>query len=1059
MPEEPSNTDEIINSPTDPIPLPNNDLNTLVSNPETITTNINESGSINSPTDPTIGVPIEPEQTITSNDPTENQNYFDNSQIVNSIPDNQPTNKISGLKRILRHKFIFIFIILIILGASGFVAWKNVWHKNSNNVVNLAVVRFKAKNVTFKILSTSPAINQINVNPATSIAINFSQPVNAQKLTGNLFITPNISGKFSQGSNPNQAIFTPNTPFPQGSKIQIMLNGSYQSNEGAKLGANYLYGFTTSLPQNDVIFQQNNYIYYQVDSASANSPQTFSFVFGSSVNPVITVTLYKSDMSHLLNSLVYTSNNNSLNSPISTASMQNIAVTNNLNKSSNYVVNQGNGIYLAVATDPNGDQLGHVWVVYSDFGVIARQDDQSTVLSTQSFTSSSPVTTIVSAYNLNGGVNLLSQTNVDGLATINTPYSPSTDILVASNGSSQALVPLSIPNSLGDIRVDQNLSIAPSVYGITDKPTYGPNSIVKYAGFVRANQDALYSLLPASTILHLYVISSGGSSVLASFDSTVNANGDFSGSFPINPSWLGTNSNATFQIYVTSPSNNWLNDVALTSFTVSTEPVSNSNITINFSKSSYLPTDQITANISATNSNGQPAANASLQLHTFTNNYYENDPYSNLSEFGNTGTEISGSPTTIQLNSQGQATYTLNVSNLPNSQTSQTVTLQANFPGATNTVAGGATTIIHQGNGVINFGSSRSVIKPSQNLISRVYLNYLNGKPMANTPINYTLYNDTGTTPTVITSGSAVTDNNGYDVITIPSSVGYTSQESLELTVSTSDQYNNKIQATSYYYVQNSSGLDDTSGATLEQLDVYGAPLNLTVGQTVTLTINSPSLINAMVTMDRGRIYNPAMIKLNPGSNTYTFTVTPNLAPSFNLTFNYFDNGVYHSEGVQYSVTNPAKQATLTLSPQNSTVPANQPTSVQVLAKDSNGNPLNTNLIVSIVSKNAYNLSSQINPSMFTSFYHYLPIMTSSASSLSSIGSGGGGRCGGGFNSTLSYTNPIGTNLLWNTSLITDNNGQAQINFTPPPGEWQINVYSMSNNSVVGSAQTDITAD
>jgi uncharacterized protein YfaS (alpha-2-macroglobulin family) len=215
-----------------------------------------------------------------------------------------------------------------------------------------------------------------------------------------------------------------------------------------------------------------------------------------------------------------------------------------------------------------------------------------------------------------------------------------------------------------------------------------------------------------------------------------------------------------------------------------------------------------------------------------------------------------------------------------------------------------------------------------------------------------------------------------------------------------------------------------------------------------------------MVTFDRGRIYNPEMVQLNAGNNNFSFTVDPDLAPSFTLTFNYFENGVYHSEGVQYEVSNPAKQANLTITPSSgTTVTANTPTTIQISATDSSGNPLETNMIVDVVNEGAYNLYSQVEPDMFTSLYPTLPLMTSSSSSLSSIGSGGGGRCGGGGGFGGGFTNPIGTTLLWQPDVTTNSSGDASVSITPPKGIWRVTVYSMDSNIAVGSASTTITAD
>jgi Big-like domain-containing protein/alpha-2-macroglobulin family protein len=953
-------------------------------------------------------------------------------------------------------------LILIILAGAGFASW----HFSQTNLAAKPVARFNARIVAFKVISTTPSLNQTNVAPTTPITIQFSQPVNPQKLNGNLFTTPMVSGTFTQGATATQAVFTPTVPFTQGTKVQVMLNGTFQSEQGTKLGANYMYGFTTSLPSDGVSFQDSNGLYATVSSAKSGQQLSYTLEFGNNVAAGTTITLYKADMNQLLNSLIYknvTSNGYTypsyVGAPIDTNSMQVLSTQKNINNGSTYNVTQDSGIYLAMDADSNGNQLGYVWIDYADFGVMAREDDQKIVLDAQNLSTSSDTSATVQVYNLLNSVQQLDQTTVDGLTTISLPFNPSADLVVASDGTSQALTPLSILESQGDIRVDQDLSAAPTVFGTTDKPTYKTTDTVRYAGWVRANQDTQYGTYNSNQ-LSLYVASYPGEvPQLASFSATVASNGSFSGSFPISASWLNGDTSDQFQIYAVSPTGNAINDQVVASFTVTSQAEANDNVTVSFSQSSYLPTDAIKATITATDGSGSPLVNGQVDVHTFSVDYYENDPTANLTDLNDVGTEITGSPTTVQLNASGQAVVSVNPAHLPSDGSSQLVTIQANVHGVSGPgAAGGASAVVHQGNGILTFGVGRDVVASGAPLVGRIYATTLSGGPLGDAQVDYSLSDQAGTNPVTVATGSVTTDSTGYAEISInlPSSVQV--NDALQLNVWTSDANNNKIQASSYYYVQGSDDTQDTSGAALQDLDVSGSSGTVSVGQKVNLVINSPAALNALISMDRGRIYNAQMLNLNSGNNDFSFTVSSNLAPSFTLTFNYFENGIYHSEGVQFNVNNPADQANIQLTPSNQTVTANQATSVQIAAQDSSGNPLPTNLLVDVVSANAYNLYAQVVPNMYGSLYPTLPIMTSSSSSLSSIGSGGG-RCGGGGGGVPNnFTNPLGTTLLWQPSLSTDNTGKATISFTPPKGSWQINVYSMSGSTIVAQASTTITA-
>ena len=980
--------------------------------------------------------------------PTVSVEEGDVDKVVNNVP---PRSDHRFIKIVVLCSVLFIVVVTILM-----ILYVKYIHNTTVNKPKLAtaVARFTVKTVPFKVLSTTPSVNQSNVSPSSTINITFSQSVNAKKLQGNLFVTPAVTGTFSQGSSADQAIFTPSTTLSAGTKFQVMINGTYQSSSGEQLGAAYVYGFTTALLNNTVTFQDKSDYYNGIlSSAQSGKTLSYSLSFGSGVQQA-SVTLYKGNVNDLLSSLVYSpsSGNNPayfIGNPIDTAGMQVINIDKNLANGGTYTVSQNSsGLYLAVATDNVGNQLGHVWINYSNFAVIAREDDQKIIAYGQSLVNNSSVDLTSKIYNLQNGVNLLSQENINGLTTITAPYSPSSDVIVASDGTDYAIVPLSVVDSEGDIRVHQNLSNAMSIYGVTDRPTYSINDTVNFSGFAQYNNDAAYTPV-SNTTIPMYVSNYQGGTKFDSFNVTTNSSGVFSGSFTTNPNWLSGNNNTQLSVYAVSTDGISYDDVQVASFTISNTQVTKSRIVVEFSQPSYLPNQVIQAKIVATDSNGNPASNSKVDVHTYTSSYYENDPTLNYNQYGSPGSEVQGSPSVIQLNAQGVAIYTVNVSDLPNNGTSQKVTVQANFDGDTSGIAGGASATIHQGNGYITFGSFDTVVTPNTPLISRMYIYDLNGNPIPNAPVGYSLVDNLKNNQ-VVATGTVTADANGYAVVDIPSLTNVSNNDYLTLNVWTTDSYNNKIQNQVDYTYYNSIG-SNTSGATLSNLDVFGAPSTLNLGETVNLTINSPANITALVTMDRNRIYNPQIIQLSKGSNSFAFKVSPQLVPSFTLTFNYIENGIYYSEGVHYFVQDPALQANISISINNGgSVVANSTSQAQITVTDNNKKPISTNLIVSIVSANAYDLYSQVNPSMYLSFFRDFPIMTSSSSSLLGIGSGGIG-CGGGAGYTDNFVNPVGTTLLWKPNITTNSLGQATISFTPPAGNYRINIYSMSGNNIVGS--------
>lgn len=944
-----------------------------------------------------------------------------------------------------------LLLIVVLVGGGVYIKF----YVKKAAPVSVIKSSFKLSVVPFKLISTVPANKSTNVNTATDIILNFNQPVTPNKLINNMFITPNTTGVYTQGKNADQVIFKPNVAFTQGSKISVMINGTYQSLRGTQLGSVYQYGFTTALPGNAVEFQDQTGLIDQVSSLPSGAKASYSVLFGNNVSTSVNVTLYKGSVNAMLESLVYPSINDFA---VSTNNLVKLSTQSNIANNQTYNVQEPDGLYLAVATNSSNQQLGMVWIDFSNFGVLLRQDDQKIVLDAQSFANSQDVPANVSFYNLNSHVSLLKQSSVNGLTSINFPFSPSVDLAVATNGSETAVVPINVINSGGDIRVDQNLTTAQQAYAITDKPTYSIGNTINYAGFVRNDNDAQY-VNPKSGIVNLYVSQYKGGTPLASFSANIDANGMFSGSIVPNSSWLPSGSGyAQYQIFLAAVDGNSNNDIPLSSFTLTNQANSSDNISVSFSQPSYLPNNKIVATINGVNSTGQPLANQQINLHISSEDYYENQPAANLENFGYTGNQLPSSPVSVTLNAQGYATYTINPAILPNDGNSQRVSIEANIPGQTGVgAAGGATTIVHQGNGVLSFGLTRQTIPPGANLISDVYANSLTNQPLASATINYQLVNSNNLA--VLSSGSVVTNSSGFSEINIPASqLTSTNGNSMILKVSTTDQYGNTIQAQQYYSPEYPGSENyDTSGASLLDLNVSGSSGNVQVNQVVKLNISSPANIRALISFDRGRIYSPSMLNLTPGNNTFSFTVTAAMAPSFTLTFNYFLNGVYHSEGVSFNVSESTMAASVNISQPTQPIAANAPATFTINTTDNNGNPLLTNLIIDVVSSNAYDLSSKVNPNIFNVLFDPRPIMTSSSSSLSPIGSGGS-RCGGGGGNIPSFADANGTVLYWQPELSTNANGQASFTINPPAGDWTISVYAMSGSTQVGSSQTSFIA-
>lgn len=945
-----------------------------------------------------------------------------------------------------RKRLIIIIasVIVVLLFAAGAFAWFQI--KQSSSVSSNA---FKLAVKPFKLLSTIPSKDATSVDVMTSVHLNFSQPVDPEKLKSNLFITPKVDGTFKQGKTSNEALFVPAKPFEKGTKVTVMLNGTYQSKSGAKLGAPYMYGFTTSIPADGVSFEDQHGLYDQLTSLPSGEKETYKIHVGEMIKSKVSVRLYKGSIDRLLKTLIYENvTTNGYTSPsysnlsVSTDGLEPVGSATDVSDGSSFGVQQSDGLYVAVATDASGNELGFSWINFSSFGVLLRQDDQKVIYSAQNFSDGSDVSATVKFYNLNKSVKLIGQKTASGLASATLPYDPTLDIVVATYNGKSAIVPVNILNSAGDIRVDRNLSTTQQVYAVTDKPTYKIGDTVQFAGIAKIDNDAQYTDVTGNVPLY---VKNGGTKLL-SFSAPVGANGLLSTSFLPQTNWLSDGSKLDeLNVYTESPDGVAANDMPVASFSLTTESNASSDLRVNFSQSEYLPSDSIVANIS-----GKSLANTNVELHIFAQSYYENDAVANLASYGPALIEIKDSPVAVRLDGNGKATYAVKVASLPSEYTSQKLTLQANLPYTSGTGAvGGATTIVHQGDGYLTFGTQRQSIPQGSSLVTTVYASHLNGSRYSNSAIKYSLLNGDNA---VLASGTSTTDSTGAATITIPSSK---LSSFMHLLVSTTDKNNNVIQAVSYFsQADQSAEYYDTSGAGLLDLNISGSSTNVNVGDNVSLKIDAPTDIKAIVTYDRGRIYRPTTLQLNKGSNNFQFQVGNDLAPSFTLTFNYFIDGVYHSEGVLFNVGHPAQKAAIKIAaPAN--IPAGKTSTLNLTTVNRDGAPLPTSMLVSIVSSNAYGMTSLVHPAALNALYSPRPIMTSSSSSLSAIGSGGG-RCGTGGYSPPSSANAVGTTALWQPNIRTDNQGVAKVNFAIPSGDWTVNVLAIGANNEVDNESVNI---
>lgn len=919
----------------------------------------------------------------------------------------------------------------------------------------------------FKVVSSSPLPDEASVAGDSNITLTFNRAVAPKQMQGDFFVSPQVDGTFSQGKTAEQIVFTPAVPFKQGTKFQFMLHGEFTAKDGSKLGADYFGKFTTAMPGQGFSFlRQNEFL--DLDSMPTGTNASYKIYTGDDIKKGNTVTVYKSDVNQLLRSFIYQNHTDDqgyttqefAGSTVSTAGLSVVSTKTDIEDGGSFDFHADTGVYLAVATNA-GKQVGRMWVVVSDYGVLLRQDDQNAVVALQKLDGTGSANGSVDFFSLKNGVNSLATKQISGQDTVSLGFTPRLDIAVAHVGGQVQVVPVAGLDSLADIRSMVDLSAKPTAFGATDKPSYKPGDTVNFAGYLRTDNDTGYTGYAGSSV-HLYVATYPGGPHLADVSAPVNGDDTFKGSFSVGSNFITDGAKSQLHIYAVGDAQGAVgygsSDADVASFTATNEAASQFALKVSFAKSDYLPTDKITANITGVKADGTPLANTSVNIDTFAKQYSEGEIDQTIYQ----GDQVNKSPAQVQLNTQGKASFTVDVSKLP-SGSSQTVTVEASSKESTGTtVAGSAQAIVHQGDAVLRFGPSRTVVKPNGTLVARVYAQTLNGTALANAAINYTVTSSTWNTTTQqndtkqLASGSVVADGSGY--ATISQSLSNAPLGSLTLTVSTGDSQNNKVQSQQYYYVDDGSNNNVYSDAQLAGLDVYGSQTDVKVGDNLHLTVDAPQAVHALMTLERGRIHKSQVMDLHAGKNDLTLPVTAELMPSFNLIFSYFSGGQYRTDGVPFNVGAADKQASVSFNTAGINAQANSPFTLPLSVSDSHGNGLATRVIFSASESSMFDIASPLTPPIFTHLYSPRERTTNSSSSLTAIGSGGG-KCGGGGDDLPDYALPSGRVASWQPDLSTNASGQVKVPLTLPKGTWHLTAYTMSQGNIVGSTSTDLTVN
>jgi hypothetical protein len=158
------------------------------------------------------------------------------------------------------------------------------------------------------------------------------------------------------------------------------------------------------------------------------------------------------------------------------------------------IISEPVGIYVVMAMNGNR-QFGAVWVDFSRYAILLRQDDQKVVVAGEDLISGATTPKFdIAFYNLMNAVHPKLSGSFTGTAEFPAKFPAGLDIAIATSGGEDVVVPISAPTTGAFIGVSTDLSTQPQIFLTTDRPAYKQGEVVKFGGAVRLSNDQSYTV-------------------------------------------------------------------------------------------------------------------------------------------------------------------------------------------------------------------------------------------------------------------------------------------------------------------------------------------------------------------------------------------------------------------------------------------------------------------------------------------------------------------------------------------------------------------------------------
>ena len=636
-------------------------------------------------------------------------------------------------------------------------------------------------------------------------------------------------------------------------------------------------------------------------------------------------------------------------------------------------------------------------------------------------------------------------------------------------------------------------------YVYTDRALYRPGQTVFYKGIVRSNDDLHYSL-PGLKQVDVTIENDQGK--LYEGAAALSKDGSFSGSFPVGADAQVGNYNISVRQAAGDDTS-----LGAVPFRVADYVKPEFQVTTTVTPATAVVGDPVKFSLQAAYYSGGNVSNAQVNwfMQTTPTDYNPPDQYNQYSfsdyDYSNYYAYNNG-PSNNSVIQNGSGSTDANghfelaqTASLNNANTNQQTTFSVNVTDVGGNLVGDHTSLIVYGSALHpGIRTDDYVGMQGQSQTFHIVVLDLNGQPVAKQAVSVQIVNQqwfsvvkqdqngvsqwvTSVKNIPVSTVSAVTDADGLAQATFTPSQGGEYKAILNVL----DSQGRKSKASAYLWISSTSYIawqqtNDRSFQLIADKKTYNP------GDTARILIAQPfqGEVYALLTLERGHIYQKKVIKLDSNSTVYELPITADMAPIMYLTVTVVKgaDGQHPSDfkvGMASLNVNPSQQGlNVTILSDKATAQPGQAVTYTVLTKDLSDQPVQADVSLALIDKAALALAPSNSLTPLAAFYPIRSLGVATASSIvvnaedfnanyqeTSPGgehSGGGGGKGNDNLGIITVRENFKDTAFWQAQVLTDANGSAQVKVTLPDNltTWQMDARAVTDDTRVGEATQEI---